>query len=80
LDLNYKMSNEELLYQILDNQQLILQELRLIRQANDKVEHHIDFIQHVYDTLRHPINYLTGTSLQAIKMDKNHTESIHPAH
>jgi hypothetical protein len=50
LDLNYKMSNEELLYQILDNQQLILQELRLIRQANDKVEHHIDFIQHVYDT------------------------------
>jgi len=74
------MMSEDLLYQILDNQLLILQELKLIREANNKIENHIDFIEHVYDVVRHPINYVTGTSLKAIKTDKSRTESTDLAH
>jgi hypothetical protein len=59
----------DLLHEILDNQQLILQELKSIRQANVKVEQHVDFVEQVYDTLRHPINYITGSNLKCIKND-----------
>ena len=59
------VSTNELLYQILDNQQVILQELKLIRTeldlckaTNDKMIQHVHFVEHVYDVVKNPINYL----------------------
>lgn len=68
------VSTNELLYQILDNQQVILQELKLIRTeldlckaTNDKMIQHVNFVEHVYDVVKNPINYLMGTNLKSIK-------------
>lgn len=68
------VSTNELLYQILDNQQVILKELKLIRiklesckATNDKMVQHVNFVENVYDVVKNPINYLMGTNLKSIK-------------
>ena len=86
------MNINELLYQIIDNQTLILQELKSIKQelynskqTNKKIEQHVDFVEGVYNVIRQPINYITGSNLKAIEptlsncinnhqMDNIHTE------
>jgi len=67
-------STNDLLYQILDNQQVILQELKMIRNelntcksTNDKMVEHINFVENVYDVVKSPINYLIGTNLVSIE-------------
>ena len=70
------MNTSDLLYQILDNQQVILEELKLIRNelnvcksTNDKMVEHINFVENVYDVVKSPINYIMGTNLKSIKND-----------
>lgn len=72
--MSVNISTSDLLYQILDNQQIILKELKLIRNelesckaTNDKIVQHVNFVENVYDAVKNPINYLMGTNLKSIK-------------
>lgn len=72
--MSVNVSINDLLYQILDNQQIILEELKLIRNeldlckaTNDKMVQHVNFVENVYDVVKNPINYLMGTNLKSIK-------------
>ena len=62
------MDNQiQLLHQIIENQQLILNELKLINNSSQKLNSHIDFIENIYNTLRQPINYIMDSNLSSIK-------------
>ena len=67
----------ELLHQIIDNQNKILSSLKNIESElnskHERLHSHIDFVENVYDAIRHPINYITGSNLaekpKSIKFD-----------
>lgn len=82
------MNNQDitnLLYEILDNQQIILRELAELKRRYQKLDNHINFVENIYDTVRKPFSYITGTKLKSIQdcnnqMDKAHNESTGHVH
>lgn len=50
--------SEELLQQILSNQEIIMKDIADMKRSNAKLDHHIDFIEHVYDDLSYPLSFL----------------------
>lgn len=66
------MSNNEdeikhLLYQILDNQQVILEKINKINDETQHMNHHINFVENIYNVVKRPLSFLCGSHLPAIK-------------
>ncbi len=68
---------------ILNNQRLILIKLdrieeRLIKLENtqDKMDSHIDFIEDVYDNIKHPLNYVTNKVNSYLQLSGSNNQQL----